>query len=245
MDPARRGGLAPQTAAILERIGATGGRMPVPLVRKLRTLFPNAELHLMYGLTEAFRSTSLDPALVDTHPSSIGTAIPFADITVRRPDGSIAADGEAGELVHAGSLVAQGYWGDAAATAARFATARSGDSVVRDAGGLLRFVGRDDEMIKVSGNRVSPNEVEEAAVASGAVAEAAAFGVPDERLGQVVALVVRAAPGQADVEATLAACLKRELPAWMQPRATIWRDTLPRNPNGKIDRTALRAELGA
>src|SRR3546814_2978842 len=74
----------------------------------------------MYGLTEAFRSTYLEPSLVDSHPDSMGTAIPFAEILVMRPDGSPAADDEPGELVHAGPLVAQGYWRDPERTAQRF-----------------------------------------------------------------------------------------------------------------------------
>ena len=150
----------------------------------------------MYGLTEAFRSTSLDPALVDAHPDSVGTAIPFAELMVVRPDGSEAAPGEEGELVHAGPLVAQGYWNDPERTAERFRACAysalggtavwSGDTVVKGEDGLLRFRGRDDAMIKVSGNRISPTEIEEAALASGAVREALAFGVPDEQLGQAI-----------------------------------------------------------
>ena len=66
----------------------------------------------MYGLTEAFRSTSLDPALVDEHPDSVGEAIPFAEVMIVREDGSEAGPDEEGELVHAGPLVAQGYWQD-------------------------------------------------------------------------------------------------------------------------------------
>ncbi|MBA2935846.1 AMP-binding protein [Sphingomonas sp. CGMCC 1.13654] len=242
----------PEVAARLRILSATGGRMPVPLVRRLRELFPRASLTLMYGLTEAFRSTRLDPALVDAHPESIGRAIPFAEVMVVRPDGRIAADGEPGELVHAGSLVGQGYWRDPERTALRYRPAPagsmlggmavwSGDTVKRDADGLLRFVGRDDEMIKVSGNRVSPTEIEEAAVASGAASEAVALGVPDERLGQAIRLVVR---GTGD-EARLLAHFKAELPTFQQPREVIWVDDLPRNPNGKLDRVAIAKMHGA
>jgi acyl-CoA ligase (AMP-forming) (exosortase A-associated) len=237
------------TAARLKRLTNTGGRMTEPLVRKLRTLFPQADLYSMYGLTEAFRSTFLDPALIDAHPDSIGSAIPFAEVMLVRPDGSLAADGEPGELVHAGPLVARGYWRDAERTAQRFRPAPaasrlggmavwSGDTVIRGVDGLLRFVGRDDEMIKTAGNRVSPTELEEAAVASGAVAEAVAFGVPDERLGQAIVLVAR--PAREDAEAMLRDYLKHQLPAFMQPRTLIWRAELPRNANGKLDRTAIR-----
>ncbi len=243
------------TAARLRRLSATGGRMPAPLVRRLRTLFPQVSLYLMYGLTEAFRSTYLDPALVDAHPDSIGGAIPFAEVMVARPDGTLAADGEPGELVHAGPLVAQGYWRDPERTAARFRPAPagsvlggiaawSGDTVVRGADGLLRFVGRDDEMIKVSGNRVSPTEIEELAIASGAVTEAVALGVPDERLGQAIRLIARAAPGVVDAETKLLSFFKSESPIFQHPREVIWLDKMPRNANGKLDRVALRAEYG-
>ena len=244
----------PDSVAPLRRLTNTGGRMSVPLVRRLRALFPEARIFSMYGLTEAFRSTFLDPALIDEHPDSIGRAIPFAEILVVGPDGAITADGQPGELVHAGPLVAQGYWRDAERTAQRFRPAPpasmlggvaiwSGDTVVRDAQGLLRFVGRDDEMIKSSGNRISPTEIEEAAVASGAAAEAVALGLPDERLGQAILLYARPAGDEADRR--LADWFKRNLPGFMQPAQVIWRSDLPRNANGKLDRAALRSEAMA
>jgi acyl-CoA synthetase (AMP-forming)/AMP-acid ligase II len=203
----------------------------------------------MYGLTEAFRSTYLEPALVDAYPTSMGRAIPFAEILVVNEHGENAAPDEEGELVHCGPLVAQGYWRDADRTAERFKPAPpfsryggvavwSGDRVRRDADGLLYFAGRRDAMIKSAGNRISPQEIEEAAVATGLVSEAAALGVPDERLGQAIQLVVR---GAGD-EAGLRAALKRELPGFMQPQTIRWVERMPLNPNGKIDRAALQAE---
>ncbi|QAY80067.1 acyl-CoA ligase (AMP-forming), exosortase A system-associated [Sphingosinicella sp. BN140058] len=242
----------PRAALSLRRLTNSGGRVPVSIVRRMRELFPAAEIHLMYGLTEAFRSTSLDPALLDEHPDSIGTAIPFAEIMAVRPDGSPAAPHEEGELVHAGPLVAKGYWNDPERTAERFKPAPahsehgglavwSGDRVRSDASGLLYFVGREDAMIKTSGNRVSPTEVEEAAVASGVVAEAVALGYPDHRFGEAIALIVRG-PGP---DEQLRAYLRRELPNFMQPSAILWRDDLPRSPNGKLDRERLKQELMA
>ena len=197
----------------------------------------------MYGLTEAFRSTSLDPALVDVHPDSVGTAIPFAEIAVVRPDGRAAAPGEEGELVHSGPLVAQGYWNDANRTAERFRDGRvwSGDTVVKGEDGLIRFRGRDNTMIKVSGNRLSPNEIEEAALASGAVRDVLALGVPDDQLGQAV-LLIAVAKGE-DAEARLRAYFIAELPAFMLPREIVWRDSLPVGPTGKLDRAALVREF--
>jgi acyl-CoA ligase (AMP-forming) (exosortase A-associated) len=236
----------------LRELTNSGGHLPEPLVRRLRALFPQAKLHLMYGLTEAFRSSSLDPLLVDPHPDSVGTAIPFAELMVVRTDGTEAAPGEEGELVHAGPLVAQGYWNDPQRTAERFRPAPafsshggtavwSGDTVVKGRDGLLRFRGRDDAMIKVSGNRISPTEIEEAALASGAVSDVAAFGVPDERLGQSILLVAVAKSDAA--EEMLRAYLRRELPPHMQPQNIVWKDRLPVGPNGKLDRTALKAEI--
>ena len=236
----------------LRTLTNSGGHLPEPIVRRLRALFPEARLHLMYGLTEAFRSTSLDPDLADSNPDSVGTAIPFAEVMVVRPDGREAEPGEEGELVHAGPLVGQGYWNDPGRTAERFRPAPdfsryggmavwSGDTVVKSENGLIHFRGRFDTMIKTSGNRLSPNEIEEAALASGAASQALAIGVPDERLGQAILLV---AIGKGDdAEARLRDYFARELPAFMMPARIEWRDSLPLSPNGKIDRAALEREF--
>ena len=241
----------PEVAGKLKRLTNSGGALTRPLVAKLRGLFPQADLYPMYGLTEAFRSTYLPPALVDSHPDSMGSAIPHSEILVVRPDGSLTDHDETGELVHCGPLVAQGYWRDEARTVERFKPAPlssryggmavwSGDSVRRDAQGLLYFVGRDDAMIKSSGNRISPTEIEESAVAVPGVAEAVALGVKDERLGQAVLLLIRSV--EADVEAAVEARLKTELPNFMQPRTIIRLAEFPRTPNGKIDRVTLAKE---
>ena len=242
-----------EATAPLRRLTNSGGALTVDLVRSLRRLFPQAALFPMYGLTEAFRSTYLDPALVDTHPTSMGTAIPFAEILIINDAGEFAADGEEGELVHCGPLVAQGYWQDAERTVERFRLAPaasayggiavwSGDRVRREADGLLYFAGRRDAMIKSAGNRISPQEIEDAALATGLVAEAVALGVADLRLGQAVHLVVRGREDDA-ARAELPKRLQRDLPNFMQPQHIHWRDAMPLNPNGKIDRTTLQAQL--
>ena len=235
------------------RLTNSGGALGEQLVRKLRTTFPQAALFPMYGLTEAFRSTFLAPALVDAHPTSIGRAVPFAEVLVMRDATTLALPGEEGELVHCGPLVAQGYWRDPERTAERFRPAPpqsrhsgtavwSGDRVMRDEQGLLHFVGRHDAMIKSSGNRISPQEIEEAALATGLVREAVAIGAPDERLGQAVVLVAR---GSAAEEEALRAVLKRELPGFMQPQSIRWVEAMPLSPNGKVDRAALLREWEA
>ena len=241
------------TASSLKRLTNSGGALTGPLIAGLRDRFPQARIYPMYGLTEAFRSTYLPPELVAEHPDSIGRAIPFAEVLVVRPDGSPADIDEPGELVHAGPLVAHGYWNDPERTAQRFRPAPewaastgmavwSGDTVVADAAGLLRFVGRDDEMIKSAGNRISPTEIEDAVVAGGETVEAVAIGVPDPRLGQAIVVVAR---GDGAREDDLRARLRRELPSFQQPQRYVWRVELPRNANGKLDRATLKAEMTA
>ncbi|HET9654078.1 MAG TPA: acyl-CoA ligase (AMP-forming), exosortase A system-associated [Kineosporiaceae bacterium] len=248
-----------ESARQLRYFANTGGRMPKTTLDRLRQVFPGARPFLMYGLTEAFRSTYLDPAEVDRRPDSIGKAIPNAEILVVRPDGTPCGPGEEGELVHRGALVSLGYWNDPQRTAERFRPAPgresglctpelavwSGDVVVADEEGFLYFVGRRDEMIKTSGYRVSPTEIEEAVYATGLVADAVALGLEDPQLGQQVALVVSARAGSPlDVDALMAA-LKQDLPLYMLPKRVEVRDQIPRSPNGKFDRPLLRQELSS
>ena len=230
----------------------TGGRMPRHVLDQLRQVFENAKPYLMYGLTEAFRSTYLDPAEVDRRPDSIGKAIPNAEILVAKPGGGLAGPGETGELVHRGPLVSLGYWNDPVRTAERFKPAPaplgqlpvpelavwSGDLVTLDDDGFLYFVGRADDMIKTSGYRVSPAEVEEAVFASGQVREAAAFGAPHETLGQEIVVAVVGDGAGFDEQRIIASCTE-SLPRFMVPAHVRALDTLPRSPNGKIDRKRL------
>ena len=241
------------STASLRRVTNSGGALTPDLIGALKEKMPETDIYAMYGLTEAFRSTYLKPHLLAGNPTSIGTAIPFAEVLVVTDDGRIAQTDEEGELVHCGPLVALGYWNDAERTAQRFRPAPaeskyggtavwSGDRVRRDGQGLLHFVGRRDAMIKSSGNRISPHEIEHAALETGLVAQAIAFGVADARLGHAIHLALRAHPGRDDVQETVRANLARTLPTFMQPHVYHWRDDLPRNPNGKVDRVALIAE---
>jgi acyl-CoA ligase (AMP-forming) (exosortase A-associated) len=241
----------------LRYITNSGGAMPLATLSRLRASLPKTQPFLMYGLTEAFRSTYLPPSELDHRPDSIGKAIPNAEVLVVRPDGTPCAPNEPGELVHRGALVSLGYWNDPVKTAERFKPAPnqdaalvlteiavwSGDTVRMDEEGFLYFVSRRDEMIKTSGYRVSPTEVEEVIFATGLVADAAAVGVPHDTLGQAIVVVATAAPGRTpDAQALLDAC-RQQLPQFMMPQRVEWRDNLPRNPNGKYDRPKLAAEL--
>ncbi|MES2715274.1 MAG: acyl-CoA ligase (AMP-forming), exosortase A system-associated [Pseudomonadota bacterium] len=240
----------------------TGGRMPRETLNALRARAPAARPFLMYGLTEAFRSTYLPPEEVDRRPDSIGKAIPDAEILVLREDGTECAPDEPGELVHRGALVGQGYWNDAEKTAERYKllpagvggrqaglqlpeyAVFSGDNVRRDAEGFLYFIGRRDEMMKTSGYRVSPTEVEEVLYATRLVGECAAFGVDHATLGQSIQVIATPPAGAdvVDVPALLAAC-KQHMPAYMVPHGVHGvPGPLPRNPNGKIDRKLLATQ---
>lgn len=236
----------------------TGGHMPLDTLSRLRQHAPRALPFLMYGLTEAFRSTYLAPDQVDLRPDSIGQAIPNAEILVLRDDGTPCAPDEPGELVHRGPLVSLGYWNDAEKTAERFKrlpgqaaglplpeyAVFSGDTVRRDAQGYLYFVARRDEMIKTSGYRVSPSEVEEVLYATQLVGECVAFGVPHPVLGHAIQVIATRpycirATGQNDL---MSEC-RRRMPAYMVPAGIAWvQGPLPRNPNGKLDRQLLLAQ---
>ncbi|CAL95862.1 acyl-CoA ligase (AMP-forming), exosortase A system-associated [Azoarcus olearius] len=245
----------------LRYIANTGGRMPLETLTRLRAALPRTKPFLMYGLTEAFRATFLPPDEVDRRPDSIGKSIPNSEVLVLREDGTECAPNEPGELVQRGALVAMGYWNDPEKTAERFkplpahAPGRqsglvlpeiavfSGDNVRRDEEGFLYFIGRRDEMIKTSGYRVSPTEVEEIVYATRLVGECAAFGVAHDTLGQSITVIVTPPPGGTVDAATLLAECRARMPAYMVPtRIDVRSGPLPRNPNGKIDRKALASE---
>lgn len=238
----------------LRYITNSGGALPQATLAALRHALPHTTPFLMYGLTEAFRSTYLPPAELEQRPHSIGKAIPNAEILVLREDGSQCAPGEAGELVHRGVLVSLGYWNDPAATAQRFRplpaaepgitlpeiAVWSGDTVRMDEEGFLYFIGRKDGMIKTSGYRVSPTEIEEVLYHHPEVVEAAALGVAHPSLGQAIVAVIHSGAG-CEATALISYC-KQHLPNFMVPlRIIAHPDPLPRNANGKIDRQALAA----
>ncbi len=240
----------------------TGGRMPLETLTRLRSMLPRTKPFLMYGLTEAFRATYLPPNEANRRPDSIGKAIPNAEILVLREDGTPCAPNEPGELVQRGALVAMGYWNDPEKTAERFKplpvnvggrepglvlpelVVFSGDTVRKDEEGFLYFIGRRDEMIKTSGYRVSPTEVEEVIYATQLVGEVAALGVPHPTLGQAIVVVATSKPGRSLNAEALLACCRERLPIYMLPaQIHIRQDPLPRNPNGKIDRKFLASEF--
>ena len=232
--------------------------MPLQTLNALRAALPKTKPYLMYGLTEAFRATYLPPEEIGRRPDSIGKAIPNSEVLVLREDGTPCAANEPGELVQRGALVAMGYWNDPERTAERYKplpgrdaglvrpeiAVFSGDTVRCDEEGFLYFIGRRDEMIKTSGYRVSPTEVEEVIYATQRVGECEALGVAHAALGQAVVVVATPRDGEMLDESSLLAECRSRLPLYMVPaRIEIRAGSLPRNPNGKIDRKALAEAL--
>jgi len=246
--------LSRQELPDLRYITNTGGAMPQPILKTLRQTLATTRIFLMYGLTEAFRSTYLPPEELDRRPTSMGRAIPDTEILVLREDGSQCTPGEIGELVHRGPTVSLGYWGRPEDTARVLRpnpllapelgdcerVCYSGDLVKTDEDGFLYFVGRRDTMIKSSGFRVSPTEVEDALFKTGKIRSAAVIGVPDEMLGQAIkAFVVPRDGEQIDQAQLISQCAER-LPRYMLPKSIEILDELPKTSSGKVDYPALR-----
>jgi len=242
----------------LRYITSSGGVLLQAVLRQLQKRLPSTSVFSMYGLTEAFRSTYLPPGELAKRPGSIGKAVPNQEIRVLRPDGSPCAPGEVGELVHRGSFVTLGYWNDPALTRQRFRplpappnagltpeiAVFSGDRVRSDADGYLYFVGREDGLIKVSGHRVSPSEIEEVLLEVPGIVEGVAVGVADEVLGQrIVVGIVTAASDKAAIVEAVRQATRLQLPSFMVPAQICVMNSIPRNVNGKHDRAAVVAEL--
>jgi acyl-CoA ligase (AMP-forming) (exosortase A-associated) len=250
--------LAKQPHLDLRYTTNTGGAMPQTVLKVLQEVLQNTKIFLMYGLTEAFRSTYLPPEELDRRPTSIGKAIPDTEILVLNGRGRLCKPGEVGELVHRGPTVSLGYWNRPEDTARALRpnpllppeigdsekVCYSGDLVKMDEDGFLYFIGRRDTMIKSSGFRISPTEVEEVLFQSGAIREAAVVGVPDETLGQSIKAFVVPRDGEdINTEALLAHCA-RKMPRYMVPKAIVILAELPKTSSGKVDYAILRRREG-
>jgi acyl-CoA ligase (AMP-forming) (exosortase A-associated) len=242
----------------LRYITNTGGAMPQAVLKNLRQALPTTKIFLMYGLTEAFRSTYLPPEELDRRPTSMGKAIPDTEILVINDQGHLCKPGEPGELVHRGPTVSLGYWNRPEDTARALRpnpllppemgdcekVCYSGDLVKMDEDGFLYFIGRRDTMIKSSGFRISPTEVEEVLFQSGTLRGAAVIGIPDEMMGQVIKAFVVPRDGEPlDTDALLAGCAEK-MPRYMVPKIVEVLTELPKTSSGKVDYPALRRREG-
>jgi acyl-CoA ligase (AMP-forming) (exosortase A-associated) len=237
----------------LRYVTNSGGKIPLPFLEIMQDLLPEVEIFLMYGLTEAFRSTFLPPRLFKTKMGSIGRAIPNTEIFIVDPERGICGPGEQGELIHRGGLISAGYWNNQASTDDRIKVnphlkpligeekvVHSGDLVRMDEDGYLWFVSRLDSMIKCSGYRLSPTEVEEIVSRYDGVIESVAFGMDDDELGQVVHAAVAIDSGDNfSLDDMQKFCLKN-MPSYMVPKQIhLFYGSMPRTSTGKIDRQTV------
>jgi long-chain acyl-CoA synthetase len=195
-----------------------------------------------YGLSETSPSASCNPTTSQSFTGTIGVPLPSTRMKILDDDGQELPQGQAGEIAIQGPQVMAGYWQRPDETA-RVMTAdgyfKSGDVGVMDERGYFKIVDRKKDMILVSGFNVYPNEVEEVASACPGVLECAAIGVPDERTGEAVKLVVVRRDAALTAEQIQDYC-RDKLTGYKHPRIVEFRAELPKTPVGKILRRELR-----
>lgn len=225
----------------------TGAAFPVEYILKLRKLFPEVTIFSMFGLTECKRVSYLPPEEIDRRTGSVGKAMPNCETMILDDAGHVLGPNEVGELVVRGSNVMKGYWDAPEETAKRLKPGKipherwlyTGDLFRTDDEGFLYWVGRKDDIIKSRGEKVSPREVEDVLHQHPLIAEAAVVGVSDPVLGQAVRAVLRLQPGATLTPRDVQAHCRHFLEDFMVPQQVEIRDTLPKTPNGKIDKKLL------
>jgi acyl-CoA synthetase (AMP-forming)/AMP-acid ligase II len=249
-DPQLPGPEADLDFSALRYVSTTGGTVTPRMLDHLQKTFPRTDIVLMYGLTEAFRSSWLPPEQLAVRPTSIGKAIPEVDLYVLDEQGRDCAPGVPGQLVHRGGCVAKGYWNAPEATAERFrqidrfpgeTVVFSGDLVRRDDEGYLYFLARMDSMIKTHGFRVSPTEIEEHARRFDGLFDAVAFGIDNPEIGQDIAVVYTTTHRTPLASDALTEHFRVGMPHHMVPRWFVHAEAFPATASqGKIDRVSVR-----
>ncbi|MCC6661641.1 MAG: AMP-binding protein [Phycisphaerales bacterium] len=220
---------------------------PAHLLR-LREAFRGVEVYPMYGQTECTRALYLDPALVDSHPESVGRAIPNCEAYLIDDGGRRLPPGAEGELVIRGSNVMRGYWGKPKETAEKLRPGdvpgepvlHTGDRFRTDGAGLMYFICRSDDIFKCRGEKVAPAAIEHALCEMPGVAEAAVVGVPDENDGSAIKAVLVARTGETLSETRVRAFCRMRLEPGLVPRFVEIRSELPKTASGKVRRLDLR-----
>jgi acyl-CoA synthetase (AMP-forming)/AMP-acid ligase II len=231
----------------LRTITNTAAALSDAHIREIRSLFPQARLFSMYGLTECKRVTYLPPEQLDIRPTSVGRGMPNEEVWLVDEAGRRLPDGSTGELVIRGTNVMRGYWEKREETTNRLRPGPipgelvlySGDIFRSDTEGYLYFVARTDDIIKSRGEKVSPREVENVLYGMPGVLEAAVVGVPDPVLGEAVKAFVALKDGVVHTERDVIRYCLSKLESFMAPKQVVFVDALPKTDTGKIKKTGL------
>ncbi len=244
-------------------ITSSGGNITEEMINKIDIYFKKAKFYSMHGLTEALRTTYLDPSQIHIRPTSIGKAIPDVEVYIIDENGFECKEGEVGELIHRGACIYKGYWNSPEETAKRFKNIsildkvidlsnqnsneiviQTGDFVYRDRDGYIYFVDRKDDMIKTNGYRVSPKEIESVVEKNFKnIDRCAVFGIPNEDIEEEIVLVYSAKSKIPKNEIIFE--LKRHLATYMIPTIIEYRESLPlkASHHEKVDKSLLKSEF--
>jgi len=232
----------------IKKITNTAAALPAEYIPELKQIFPNALIFKMYGLTECKRVCYLEPELIDIKPTSVGKAIPGTEIFLLSPEGSPVPAGEPGILHIRGPHVMAGYWKNETQTTKMLKPSHipgervlcSHDWFKMDEDGFLYFQGRNDDIIKTRGEKVSPVEIENVIYKITGVKETAVIGIPDEILGESILAFITVHNSVILTEKEIQKECSHNLESFMIPQKIIFVDEMPKNANGKIDKLKLR-----
>jgi len=225
----------------LRYISIIGEVFPVKYLDKLKHILPKTKFYIMYGTTEAFRSTWLPPEDFARKAPSVGKPFPGVEILIVDEQNNLCEPGGIGEIVHRGAFISPGYWNDQRKSRETFKEGSlfTGDLGELDSDGYLYFVGRKDGMIKTNGYRVSPEEIEKCLYQIEEIKEAAVIGVPCEEIGNYIKAIVACKNETALTRRDIIQHCKKSLPPYMIPRAVEFRRSLPKTATSKINRSSL------
>ena len=254
---------SPELFEKVTTITSSGGNVTKKMIKDCKNLFRHAKFYSMHGLTEAFRSTYLDPSQIEIRPDSIGKAIPDVELYVLNKDGKECAVREVGELIHRGGYIYRGFWNAPEQNKKRFKSIQilkdvinlegqltdeivvaSGDLVYKDEEGYIYFVSRDDDMIKTRGFRVSPLEIESVVAKKLPMIEACAiFSVENEQIEEEIIMVYSSKSELSSKEILFE--LKKHLASYMIPSRVIYKRSLPlvQSDKNQINKEELKREF--
>jgi len=233
----------------IQKVTNTAATLPAEFIPDLKTIFPNALIFKMYGLTECKRVCYLEPELIDLKPSSVGKAIPGTEVFLLSPEGNPVAVGEQGILHIRGPHVMAGYWNKPELTNEMLKPGVipgerilcSNDWFKMDQDGDLYFMGRNDDIIKTRGEKVSPIEIENIVYQMDGVREVAAMGVPDEVMGEMIVVYLTTHESAELSEKEVQRQCMKHLEQFMIPQKVIFIEEMPKSLNGKINKKELAA----